>query len=271
MNSLSPLRDVTCELLDRIGPVELLVGIPAFNNGATIGPVVEAVVSGLGEHFAGTPAAVVVADGGSTVDSTREVALEVIRRRDARGVVGIYRGLPGKGSALRMVFAAAERLTASAGVAPCRFLAKVASEMDKPDGLTMVPFGGERAFLAPLSVRRLWGVGPKTALRLEAISRLPPPRSMMTVVPSRKSIACRTPRSIRRASSRPGITRTRRPTSSRTRRMNTSSIKPPRMTVTTTAAAIAMGNGTNPDRVAAVMAPTMRNSPWAKLMMPVVL
>ncbi len=64
---------------------------------------------------------------------------------------------------------AAVGLTCSVGVAANKFLAKVASEMDKPDGLTVVPFGGERAFLAPLSVRRLWGVGPKTAARLEAL------------------------------------------------------------------------------------------------------
>lgn len=64
---------------------------------------------------------------------------------------------------------AAVGLTCSVGVAGNKFLAKVASEMDKPDGLTIVPFGGEQAFLAPLSVRRLWGVGPKTASRLEAL------------------------------------------------------------------------------------------------------
>ncbi len=111
-NGTSPLRDITCELLDRIGRAELVVGIPSFNNGATIAGVVDAVVSGLAAHVPGTPAAVVVADGGSTLDATREAALEVIRGRGAAGVVGIYRGLPGKGSAVRMILAAAERLGA---------------------------------------------------------------------------------------------------------------------------------------------------------------
>ena len=59
------------------------------------------------------------------------------------------------------------QLTVSCGVATAKSLAKIASGMDKPDGLTVVPPGQERAFLAPLSVRDLWGVGPKTALRFE--------------------------------------------------------------------------------------------------------
>ncbi len=59
-------------------------------------------------------------------------------------------------------------LTGSAGIAGNPFLAKLASELNKPDGQTLVPDDPEaiRAFLAPLSVRRLWGVGPVTAERL---------------------------------------------------------------------------------------------------------
>jgi DNA polymerase IV len=53
------------------------------------------------------------------------------------------------------------RLTASVGVASSKLVAKVASDMRKPDGLVVVPPGTEAAFLAPLPVRRLWGVGPK--------------------------------------------------------------------------------------------------------------
>ena len=52
-------------------------------------------------------------------------------------------------------------LTASVGVAPSKLVAKVASDMRKPDGLVVVPAGEEAAFLAPLPVRRLWGVGPR--------------------------------------------------------------------------------------------------------------
>ncbi|MCA9681238.1 MAG: DNA polymerase IV [Myxococcales bacterium] len=53
-------------------------------------------------------------------------------------------------------------LTCSVGVAGCKFIAKIASDRNKPDGLTVVPVGEERAFLAPLPVRVLWGVGPRT-------------------------------------------------------------------------------------------------------------
>jgi nucleotidyltransferase/DNA polymerase involved in DNA repair len=53
------------------------------------------------------------------------------------------------------------QLTASVGVAPSKLVAKIASDLEKPDGLVVVPPGTEAAFLAPLPVRRLWGVGPK--------------------------------------------------------------------------------------------------------------
>jgi nucleotidyltransferase/DNA polymerase involved in DNA repair len=62
-----------------------------------------------------------------------------------------------------------ERLTVSIGVAPNKFLAKLASDLQKPDGLVIVEPGSEEAFLRPLPVERLWGVGPKTAQRLHAL------------------------------------------------------------------------------------------------------
>ncbi|MEV6342433.1 DNA polymerase IV [Actinoplanes sp. NPDC051851] len=57
-------------------------------------------------------------------------------------------------------------LPITVGVASTKFLAKVASGAGKPDGLLVVPPGGESAFLHPLPVERLWGVGPVTAARL---------------------------------------------------------------------------------------------------------
>jgi DNA polymerase-4 len=53
-------------------------------------------------------------------------------------------------------------LVVSVGVATNKLCAKVASDLRKPDGLVVVTPGGEAAFLAPLPVTRLWGVGPKT-------------------------------------------------------------------------------------------------------------
>lgn len=58
-------------------------------------------------------------------------------------------------------------LTASAGVAPNKFLAKVASAWRKPDGLTVIPPDRVEGFLQQLPVEALWGVGPVTAQRLK--------------------------------------------------------------------------------------------------------
>ena len=62
-----------------------------------------------------------------------------------------------------------ERLTASVGVAPNKFLAKVASDLEKPDGLVVFPLADVPERLWPLPVERLWGVGPRTAERLRAM------------------------------------------------------------------------------------------------------
>jgi DNA polymerase-4 len=58
-------------------------------------------------------------------------------------------------------------LAVSAGVASGKMVAKIACDSGKPDGLAVVPPGTEAAFLAPLPVSRLWGIGPKTQERLE--------------------------------------------------------------------------------------------------------
>jgi len=59
-----------------------------------------------------------------------------------------------------------EGLTCSVGVASNKLVAKIASDFKKPGGLTIVRGGEEKAFLAPLPVRKLWGIGPKTEKRL---------------------------------------------------------------------------------------------------------
>lgn len=79
----------------------------------------------------------------------------------------------GNGEAIARLLKTAVReetkLTASVGVAPNKFLAKVASDLGKPDGLTVVPAGREAiaGFLAPMSVGRVWGVGEVTQRALE--------------------------------------------------------------------------------------------------------
>jgi len=62
-----------------------------------------------------------------------------------------------------------ERLTASVGVASSKYVAKVASDLDKPDGLVVVPAGAEAEFLAPLDLSRLWGAGAVTQRKLRRL------------------------------------------------------------------------------------------------------
>lgn len=63
---------------------------------------------------------------------------------------------------LRARIASELHLPASAGIASAKLVAKIASDLAKPDGQVLVPQGEEAKFLAPLPVWRLWGVGPKT-------------------------------------------------------------------------------------------------------------
>ena len=60
-------------------------------------------------------------------------------------------------------------LTASVGVAPNKFLAKIASDLGKPDGLTILDEESVDRVLLPMEVGRLWGVGPKTAAALASV------------------------------------------------------------------------------------------------------
>ena len=72
----------------------------------------------------------------------------------------------------RAVRDATDGLTASVGLSSTKYVAKVASAFRKPDGLTVVSPEGAKAWLAPLPVSRLWGVGPKTQDRLHQLGLL---------------------------------------------------------------------------------------------------
>jgi DNA polymerase-4 len=75
----------------------------------------------------------------------------------------------GVAAAIREQVAESQGITCSVGVASTMFVAKLASRVAKPDGVHLVPADGVRAFLDPLPVGALWGVGPKTE---EALLRL---------------------------------------------------------------------------------------------------
>lgn len=68
--------------------------------------------------------------------------------------------------AIRSAISEELQLTASVGVSATRLVAKIASDLRKPDGLVVVPSGTEAAFLAPLPIARLWGVGERTRIVL---------------------------------------------------------------------------------------------------------
>jgi DNA polymerase-4 len=71
------------------------------------------------------------------------------------------------GEALRRAVREETRLAVSVGIAPVKMVAKIASDLAKPDGLLEVPRACVREFLAPLPVRRIWGVGPVAEARLQ--------------------------------------------------------------------------------------------------------
>jgi DNA polymerase-4 len=88
-------------------------------------------------------------------------------------LTGVVSGLDGGASVGRRVkerIQREERLTASVGVAPTKFLAKLASDLEKPDGLVVFRLEEIPSRLWPLPVERLWGVGPKSAARLHALN-----------------------------------------------------------------------------------------------------
>lgn len=106
-----------------IGDVEILVGIPSYNNADTIGHVVRAVSAGLAKYFPGRRAVLVNSDGGSS-DGTPDAVTQAVvdfgallisdQQSLLQKIITPYHGIPGKGSAFRTIFEIARRLNAKA-------------------------------------------------------------------------------------------------------------------------------------------------------------
>ncbi|HET8760359.1 MAG TPA: DNA polymerase IV [Nitrospiria bacterium] len=79
---------------------------------------------------------------------------------------GTYERAQAIAIAIKRDIATEEHLTASIGIGPNKLIAKIASDARKPDGLTVVEDTDAEAFLAPLSVRKIPGIGPKTEITL---------------------------------------------------------------------------------------------------------
>lgn len=104
-------RDVA-NRLSRLKGVSIVVGLPSYKNARTIGDVVTAVAEGIRTHFDGAQALILVSDGGST-DETLQVAQRPQLPDNISRVVTEYRGVTGKGSAIRAVLEAAQLLDAA--------------------------------------------------------------------------------------------------------------------------------------------------------------
>ena len=124
LSGVVPLSSAVEARLGELGSVELLVGIPSYNNARTIGHVVHAAAAGLAKYFPGRRAAIVNSDGGSEDETPAIVAAADLHSPGAllvshpvapvHKVMTPYHGMPGKGSAFRTIFAIAERLGARA-------------------------------------------------------------------------------------------------------------------------------------------------------------
>ena len=126
------LSDELVRELIALGEVDIMVGIPTFNNVATVGHVVRGVQAGFAKFFPRERTVVITADGGSsdgTLERVREASIHdyapLMASYPLRTVHQIalpYHGIPGKGSALRTIFAAADlsRARAVAVVDPSR-------------------------------------------------------------------------------------------------------------------------------------------------------
>ncbi len=108
------LRESTRREIERIGEVDIVVGIPSYFSETSIGYVMETIAKGLDKYFRECRSLIYVSEGCST-DDTREIANSVdLSDYNVSKIVATYRGLPGKGTALRAVFEAAEFLRADA-------------------------------------------------------------------------------------------------------------------------------------------------------------
>ena len=89
---------------------------------------------------------------------------------DMSGASGLFGTPQQMGDKIRTaVYEVTGGLTASVGVAGCKYVAKVASDFNKPDAVTVVAPADAVGWLDPMPVSRLWGAGPKTVLKLERI------------------------------------------------------------------------------------------------------
>ncbi|HEY2934886.1 MAG TPA: DNA polymerase IV [Acidobacteriota bacterium] len=134
----------------------------------------------IGRAFRLCPHAVFVRPHGSLYSHVSRSIMEILGRYtdlvepvsideaflDVAGSQQLFGKPPDLAARIKHDIRSEQRLTCSIGIAPNKFLAKVASDLHKPDGLFEVQPGTEKEFLKNLPIGRIWGVGPKTEERL---------------------------------------------------------------------------------------------------------
>jgi len=113
MEYLTAIRPYIIKRLEQIKKADVLIGIPCFNNEATIANVMTMVSEGLFTYYNDIRPVLFVSDGGST-DDTRDIAQSIELKPWQERIIQIYRGVAGKGSAFRAIFEAAQMLDVDA-------------------------------------------------------------------------------------------------------------------------------------------------------------
>ncbi|HOM09673.1 MAG TPA: glycosyltransferase [Spirochaetota bacterium] len=113
MEYSTALRPFIIKRLEQVKKADILVGIPCFNNEATIANVMTMVSDGLFTYYKDLRPVIFVSDGGST-DDTRDIAQSIELKPWQERIIQIYRGVAGKGSAFRAIFEAARILDVDA-------------------------------------------------------------------------------------------------------------------------------------------------------------
>lgn len=146
----SAIRENVHEWAKEIKDVDILVGIPCYNNEETIAHVVSTAAEGLRRYFPGKKSALLISDGGST-DDTREKAYSASVPEGFQRRVTIYRGMPGKGTSFRAVFEVAMLLKVDCCIVVDSDLRSITPEWIK---LLAEPVLSKKAgFVAPYYIR----------------------------------------------------------------------------------------------------------------------
>ncbi len=150
MKTFSAIPDDARLRLQQIGPVDLIVGIPSFNNETTIGHVIRMAADGMVKYFPNLKPLIVNSDGGSS-DNTRQVAVNTEVPGPVQVISFVYQGIPGKGTALKAVFEAVEHLGATACIVLDSDLRSISPEWIELLGSPAINEGYD--YVAPLYIR----------------------------------------------------------------------------------------------------------------------